>query len=34
LRGSRLTKDNLTPEVGGDGTVASGFGFTIGASDG
>lgn len=34
LRGSRLTKDNLTPQVGGEGTVAKGFGLMIGASDG
>ena len=34
LRGSRLTRESLTPEVGGCGTVARGFGFTIGASEG
>jgi hypothetical protein len=34
LRGSRLTKVTLTPVVGGEGTVASGFGLMIGASDG
>jgi hypothetical protein len=32
--GSRLTRDNFTPHVGGKGTVARGFGFTIGASEG
>lgn len=29
-----LTRDSLTPDVGGVGTVARGLGFTIGASDG
>lgn len=29
-----LTRDSLTPDVGGEGTVARGLGFTIGASDG
>lgn len=29
-----LTSDSFTPEVGGVGPVARGFGFTIGASDG
>ena len=34
FRASRVTKDTLTPDVGGFGTVARGFGLTIGASDG
>lgn len=34
FRGSKLTNDSLTPDVGGVGTVAKGLGFTIGASEG
>jgi hypothetical protein len=34
FRGPRLTSDSLTPDVGGAGFVASGFGLMIGASDG
>ena len=34
LRGSRLTRESLTPAVGGDGSVANGLGLMIGASDG
>lgn len=34
FRGSRLTKDNFTPQVGGAGTVVRGFGLTMGASEG
>jgi hypothetical protein len=34
LRGLTQTSETLTPDVGGVGTVARGFGFIIGASDG
>lgn len=34
FRGPMLTNDSLTPDVGGLGLVASGFGFMIGASEG
>ena len=34
FRGSRLTRDNFTPQVGGAGTVVRGFGLTMGASEG
>ena len=34
FRGSSVTRDSFTPIVGGVGSVASGFGLMIGASDG
>jgi hypothetical protein len=34
FRGLIIMSDNLTPEYGGAGVVAKGFGFATGASDG